>query len=90
MQGNEFNNSIHQVLEEIVSIKYAPEKLSEHYFEVILEKIEESIIIAKATRKKVLQNIFGEVKEDERGERELPSGNDRPTMRSLTQRSPKR
>ena len=31
---------------------------------------------APKASKKVLQNIFGEVKEDERGERELPSGND--------------
>ena len=41
-------------------------------------------------KRKVLRNIFSEVKEDKRGERELPSGNDRPTMRSLTKRSEKR
>ena len=35
---------------------------------------------------KVLRNIFSKVEEDKRGERELPSGNDRPTMRSLTNR----
>ena len=33
----------------------------------------------------VLRNNFGEVKEDERRERELPCGNDRLKMRSLTQ-----
>ena len=38
----------------------------------------------------VLRNIFGEVKEDKRGGRELPHGNDRLTKRSLTQRLPKR
>ena len=40
-------------------------------------------------KRKVLRNIFSKVKEDKRGERELPSGNDWPTMRSLTKRSEK-
>ena len=55
MQGSEFNNSIHQVLEEIVSIKYAPEKLSEHYFEVMLEKIEES---SKLTNEGIVEDYL--------------------------------
>ena len=49
-----------------------------------------TVLMRRKRQKKVLQYIFGEVKEDERGERELPSGNDRPTMRSLTQQSAKR
>ena len=37
-----------------------------------------------------LKFIFGESKEDERRVRELPCGNDRSRMRSLTQQSAKR
>ena len=49
-----------------------------------------TVLMRRKHQKKVLQYIFGEVKEDERGERELPSGNDRSRMRSLTQQSAKR
>lgn len=55
MQRNEYNDSIHQVLEAIVSIKHAPEKSSEHYFEVALEKVE---IASKLTNEDVVEEYL--------------------------------
>ncbi|MGN0188489.1 MAG: hypothetical protein ACI395_03120, partial [Candidatus Cryptobacteroides sp.] len=45
----------------------------------------------KPTEREYFRSLFpDEFKEGERGGRELPEGNDRPTMRSLTKKSPER